>query len=359
MKITINLIFFLVAMNANGQVLMPNQNKEYIVSEINTDIFTHDSIWRGADGAASIDLKNGKVLWLFSDTFIDTQAKKQRKHATMINNSIAILHGSSLDRTKMAYFYQGELSDPKSFFSIPGDTWFWTGHGTLIDGQLVVFLIEEKSTPEDPGFEAVGWYIALIQNPNDSPLEWDITYIKGTDTNQIIVGSSAVFIDENYLYAYGVAEPQTHHVYLARFQLNDIKQGKLNDMEWWNNKVWTSRSPIDDNTTPLFVGQTEFSVHFDPRLNQYIQIQTHGFGAASLGYRKAEKPQGPWSEPILFYQPKINHQNEFVYTANAHPEFTDQEGVLITYNINNSLFEKLLEDESIYFPKTVKLKVLQ
>ena len=63
---------------------------------------------------------------------------------------------------------------------------------------------------------------------------------------------------------------------------------------------------------PLFEGQTEFSVHYQPDLEQYIQIQTYGFGHASIGYRLADQPEGPWSAPVIFYKPYLEDQQEFL-----------------------------------------------
>jgi len=79
-------------------------------------------------------------------------------------------------------------------------------------------------------------------------------------------------------------------------------------------------------------------------------------GHASIGYRLAERPEGPWSEPIIFYKPHLKSQKDFIYSANAHPEIT-ADGILITYNINNSDFDELIKNEEIYFPKLIKIKL--
>ena len=86
-----------------------------------------------------------------------------------------------------------------------------------------------------------------------------------------------------------------------------------------------------------------------------MQIQSFGFGHAELGYRLAAQPQGPWSEPVIFYKPVYVDEQEFMYSARAHPEQT-KEGVLITYNINNFDFGKLVHNEEIYFPRLIKLE---
>jgi len=95
-------------------------------------------------------------------------------------------------------------------------------------------------------------------------------------------------------------------------------------------------------------------VHYDQELKKFIQIQTYGFGQASIGYRLADHLYGPWSEPIIFYTSTLKDDNEFVYTANAHPEFKS-DGLFVTYNINNGNFGRLMNNEDIYFPKIIRV----
>ena len=328
---------------------------QFEVEEIDNGVFRNDKFWRGADGAATIDLENGKILWLFSDTFIDTAGTGLRSNSVMINNSLAVQDGNELEKSKLSFYWKGERDNPKSFFELPGETWFWTGHGIVVKGKLVIFLFEEKSTSEGFGFESVGWTVAIIDNPNDDPAKWKMKYVKGPENFGVIVGSSAVLKDSNYVYAFGVKEPGTHETYLLRFEMEKLAQGDLKGMECWVENAWTKKVYHEPIQAALFSGQTEFSVHFEPKLGKFIQIQTYGFGKSSIGYRLAEQLQGPWSDSVIFYTPKLNHDKEFNYTANAHPELKST-GILITYNINNFDFEQLVKDESIYFPKLIMLK---
>jgi hypothetical protein len=324
------------------------------VHEVDNSIFTGDKFWRGADGAASIDLGNEKVLWLFSDTFINVNGTGIRSNSVMINNSIAIQQGYDLENAYMTFYCKGSQKEPKSFFELPISNWFWTGHGVMVEDKLIVFLLEEKSTKKGIGFEAVGWYVVIIDNPIDNPLNWKMKYIKGPETFGVIVGSSAVLKDDSYIYSYGVKEPATHEVYLLRFEINKLMNNIINDIEWWVNGNWESGIDCEPNSSYLFIGQTEFSVHYQKDINKYLQIQTFGFGQANLGYRTSDHPEGPWSEPVIFYKPQLQDQQDFVYSANAHPELT-ADGILITYNINNGDFGKLVSNENIYFPKFVKI----
>jgi len=330
--------------------------QQFEVTESDNTFFRNDKFWRGADGAATIDLENGKILWLFSDTFIDTDGTGKRTNSKMINNSIAIQEGNGPGKSNISFYRKGKTKKPKAFFELPGKTWFWTGHGTMLNGKLVIFLFEEKATNEGLGFESVGWYVAIIDNPNDNPELWKINYKKGPETFGIIVGSSAVLKDSKYVYAFGVKEPGTHETYLLRFEKDQLAKGDLLGMEWWINNSWTKNVLEEPKLAVLFSGQTEFSVHFDNQLEKYIQIQTYGFGHSSLGYRVADRLQGPWSEPVIFYTPQLKNEKEFSYTARAHPELK-ADGLLITYNVNNFDFGQLVNDETIYFPKIVTLKI--
>ena len=356
MKSLLFAILFIATITLNGQALGELEGIQIEVNEVDNAIFTADKFWRGADGAASIDLENGKVLWLFSDTFIDPNGTGKRSNSKMINNSVAIQEGNSLDKGKISFYHKGNQRKPKSFFELPGETWFWTGHGILANDKLVIFLFEEKSIEADPGFEAVGWYMAIIDNPFENPLHWKIRYVKGPDTFGVIVGSSAVLKDKDFIYAYGVKEPSSHEVYLLRLPINKMGEEDVAEVEWWNEGDWTIRKEMLPAPSPLFIGQTEFSVHFQDDLQQYVQIQTYGFGAASIGYRLADKLEGPWSQPVIFYQTQLKNKKEFVYSANAHPEILS-DGILVTYNVNNGDFKEMINNEHIYFPKFIRVKI--
>lgn len=330
------------------------QGRMVSVRELNNQIFKKDGYWRGADGAGTIELNSGKILWLFSDTFIDQAGTGIRANSgKMIRNSIALQSSDSLT-SPITYYYGGTRQEPDDFFKIPGKNWLWTGQGAVIGDKLVIFLFEETSIPTGMGFETVGWHVAIVDNPEETPDVWRISYFKGADTYGVIVGSSAVLQDDDYVYAFGVKEPGTHETYLLRFDKNRLVEGDLSEMEWWVESKWTDKVFEEPDSSLLFTGQTEFSVHFDKQLKKYIQIQTYGFGKASIGYRLADHLTGPWSASVIFYTPALKEAKEFVYTARAHPEYSTDR-IIITYNINNFDFGRLLNDEEIYFPKIIQL----
>lgn len=318
--------------------------------------FTKDPVWRGADGAASIDLGNGKVVWLFSDTFISDSAGSRRK-SEIIRNSIAIQDGYDLEKASLKYYWNNSGNKPTAFFQAKNNEWYWLGHGIMIKDRLLIFLLREKEVKTGLGFESTGWDAVLILNPKDDPSVWKMKYIEGGDTYGTTAGSAAILKDENYIYVYGAVEPGTHEVYLLRWPLKDAWSGNLSKPQWWLNDKWGARKKTDPAPESLFIGATEYSVHYDSALRKYIQVQSFGFGEATIGLRMADKPQGPWSDPYMIYTPDYTGiKKPFMYSAKSHPELKSN-GIYITYNINSFDFEELLDQQAIYFPKFIKLRI--
>jgi hypothetical protein len=336
------------------------------VYEISVDIskqfdhfFTHDTTWRGADGAASVDMGNGKVLWLFSDSFISLDSPFSRKKSVFVRNSVATQQGYDIKTASLKFYWNRSGKKPKGLFSLPGKTWFWTGHGTRIKDKLVIFLIKERGTKKGLGFEAIGWSAVLISNPDDEPSAWNMKYIEGPETFGTIAGSAAVLTDENYLYAYGAVEPSTHEVYILRWKLSDAYAGNFAQTEWWINGTWTERKTKLPIPAPLFIGGTEYSVHYDSLLKKFIQVQSFGFGEGKIGIRMADKIMGPWTEPYFIYTPDYpGVKQPFMYSVKAHPELV-ADGIYITYNVNSFDFGELIENQTIYFPKFILLKIVK
>lgn len=334
----------------NIKVEIPGETNKY---------FTNDAVWRGADGAASVDLENGKVIWLFSDGFICKDSSRSRKNSWMIRNSIAIQDGYDLKTAKIRYYWANTERKPEAFFHIPGNFWFWTGHGIMIKDKLLVFLFKVHSVKTGLGFETLGWYAVLISNPFVDPSEWKMEYIKGSETFGYVAGSAAVLKDEQYLYAFGAVEPGTHEVYLLRWKLAEAYTGNIAKPEWWINGKWSERKAMNPVPEPLFIGGTEYSVHYDRSLKKFIQIQSFGFGEGKIGIRMSDSLKGKWTEPFMIYTPDYQGINKpFMYSAKAHPELSG-DGIYITYNINSFDFGELIENQTIYFPKFILIKITE
>lgn len=319
--------------------------------------FSQNKNWRGGDGAASIPLGNGKVLWLFGDSFISTDTSGCRTHSTLVRNSIGIQEGLYMKKGTLKFYWGESDQKPTSFFIRNDSNWYWPGHGMMIKDRLIVFLMNIHKTDSGLGFEAIGWDAVLIENPTEDPLNWKMKFITGANPYKTIAGSAAIIKDSKYLYAYGVVEPSTHEVHLMRWTLDDAYSGNLNDPEYWSNDKWIAQKEMHNPPDVLFIGGTEFSVHYDRKLKKYIQVQSFGFGEAVIGIRMSGKPEGKWSEPLIIHRPDYaGIKKPFMYSAKAHPEQKGKK-LCITYNINSFDFNELLNNQEIYFPKVIWLNL--
>jgi len=229
----------------------------------------------------------------------------------------------------------------------------------MIKDKLIVFLMKVREVKTGLGFEAFGWSAVLIANPTDEPSKWKMKYLDGPETYGLISGSAAVLKDDKYLYAYGAVEPSTHEIYVLRWEIDHAYTGNIANPEWFMNGRWSERKTRYPVPEPLFIGGTEFSVHYDAALKKYIQVQSFGFGEAKIGIRMADSLQGKWTEPYLFYTPEYaGIRKPFMYAAKAHPELHG-DGLYITYNVNSFDFGELIENQNIYFPKFIWVKIVE
>jgi len=355
--LTLLLLLFLARICFSQPVDTTNYRIAVTSAGRTNNFFRNDKVWRGADGAASVDLGNGRVLWLFSDGFIASDSSGSRKNSKMIRNSVAIQQGYDLNSATIRYYWNRIGKEPHSFFPESGQHWFWTGHGVMVREKLILFLTKMRGVKTGLGFEAVEWVAVLVSNPQEEPSRWKMKYLEGVETFGTIVGSAAVLKDESYLYAFSVLEPGTHEAYLLRWKISEVCDGNLASPEWWFNGEWAARKTKEPVPEPLFVGATEYSVHWDAALKKYIQIQSHGFGAGSIGLRMADHLQGPWTDLRIFYKPDYTGITKpFMYAAKAHPELK-AEGVVITYHINSFDFGELVENQDIYFPRFLEINI--
>lgn len=81
-------------------------------------LFRRDPRWLGADAASSVDLKDGRILWIFDNTRFDAAARGGRwGDGTRIGTTVALQHGTDPVACSIT-FYWGVTADgaPTTFF---------------------------------------------------------------------------------------------------------------------------------------------------------------------------------------------------------------------------------------------------
>src|SRR5580692_8707248 len=82
-------------------------------------VFHQDARWLGADGAYTIDLQDGRVLWLFGDSFIADTVADTRSASTLVRNSVAVMAGHDPAAAAMQFAWH-DAATPDSFFAETG-----------------------------------------------------------------------------------------------------------------------------------------------------------------------------------------------------------------------------------------------
>lgn len=319
-------------------------------------LFRTDPRWLGSDDAYSVDLGDGRVLWLFGDSFIATGRMNHRIQSEMIRNSVAIQSGYDPSTASMQFYWRTQDGEPRSFFPEEDEIWFWPGHGIAVGDNLLIFLMAIRSSSEGLGFESAGWRAVSVFNFERTPSEWHLEWLE-TPENPfgLVVSGSVVQIGE-YVCAFCVQEPD-HTIHLVRWPLAQAMNKDLSQPQWWagEEKRWVAQQDLLQEPQPLFSeGQNEFTVHYEPLLDQYLEIQTVGFGKADLGFRLADAPTGKWSSIERFYRPEEYQISKvMIYAAKAHPHLTGADLVL-TYATNSLSFARLVVSDDLYYPRFLR-----
>jgi hypothetical protein len=321
-------------------------------------LFHQDPRWLGADGAYSVDLGGGRVLWLFGDTFVATSPAHVRSEATMVHNTVAIQTGTDPSQATIVFRWgttSGASAAPDAFFPGPGADWYWPAHGALVEGRLVVFLSRIASASGGLGFQAAGWTAVRVDDVTGDPAVWKSTPLTTPASSLGVTFGEAALVQAGYLYAFG-ADDQSHAVHLVRWPTAAVLQGDLSAPAWWTPSGWVAQSSLTAAPAPLFAdGATELSVGPDPRGSGWMEVQTVGFGAATLDIRSAPAFTGPWGPALVAYTPPEDSRPDIlVYAGKAHPELTGAP-LVATYATNSTSFSALVADTTLGYPRFVRV----
>jgi hypothetical protein len=314
-------------------------------------LFHSDPRWLGADGAYSIDLGHGRVLWMFSDSFVTRKPGDVRWHAAFVHNTIAIQSGYDPSHATIKFYWRTRRGEPTEIFPSEGAVWMWPGSGIRVGDRLLLFCdrVAADHAKDSLGFKSIGWNAYWVTNPDDEPVNWKFK-IAARISDTVIMASQAL-ADGGFVYLFGQSEPE-HDLYMARLSAQNFANGKLGALQWWTGSDWqraqAGRQPV------LHDAGTEPSVQHDPYGTGFIEVTSVGFGAADLAMRRAQNLEGPWSAAQKIYRPpESDAPDAFVYAGKSHAELKGAD-LILTYATNGP-DEKVAKDMSLYFPRFVKV----
>ncbi|MEZ4946434.1 MAG: DUF5005 domain-containing protein [Cyclobacteriaceae bacterium] len=303
------------------------------------NLFTQSKGWTGGDATYSVDLKNGKTLWMFGDTFIDQVSEdRSRPSFKLINNSLVLQDGLTLHT-----FHGGTAVQPKAF-AIPPETsdWYWPGDGTIANGKLYLFM-HGFGTGGGGAWDFFRTSVDLLTiNPETMAIESNVRLFD----DPVISWGANIMEDTDYTYVYGVLSNSSgKSLYVARTN-EDLSVA----WEYFDGNTW-STNPFDAES--LFKGLSEqFSVFKDGDV-YYFLTQNNIFGK-QISLYNASAPTGPFEDGKIVYCTPETGGDIFTYNAFAHDHIYS-DSLLVSYNINSFEFNDLLESADNYRPYFVRI----
>jgi len=320
-----------------------------------TNLFMDNSGgFTGGDGTYSVALPDGRTAWIFGDTFIggvNPDNSRQHQDPIYIRNSVVVQDGDSL------HTLYNMINGKRASFAIPpavleegsgvteDSVWFWPGDGYVEQDYLVLFFSEFIKTGDDMwGFGWNGTWIGKYSLPGLEQQSLE-KIVAGDQTN--IHFGHAILEEKEYIYIYGGGDKRPH---AARF----LKGNVNGPWEYFDGEGW-SKDLEDAKAMGDIDGSEQFSVL---NLNEtYILVTQMGGISNEICSFTAATPFGPWGNRQKLYTtplPDTTH-NLFTYNAVAHPQFIENNRLLVSYNTNSYELADHFRDATIYRPRFIRV----
>jgi len=298
-----------------------------------TEFFRRTNGIVACDGAFSVPLSDGRVLWLFGDSYVDCYREGTIPCLFQVRNC-AMLHDTHDVQSVESLI--GKHAGIQSFFKNgpAEDPWFWPVSGFQHRNSVYVYLttLRKKGTG-NLGFASIGQdHLARLTFPKIDVAE----YIPLPNFNGIDFGTGFIYEPaETYTYAYGQKRDRTTlNIFLARFPTSTPGTNWM----FWSGTGWSS-SPT--NAIPVasqratsisvckvrgkfLLTSSEFSIACDQGKEIYMSV--------------SRQPTGPFTARKKIFTVDDTYQGHypFFYLPVAHPEFINsKEEILVTYCLNN------------------------
>ena len=299
--------------------------------------------WAGGDGNYSAPLPDGRVAWLFNDTFLGPvgDGSSITPHAP-VHNTIVTAHRSSHRPERL--IMNGTAEAPRPLVGPPGtaEPWYWNGDGIVDDGKLYVFEFKQQAAGGGHfGFEWIATDLATFSVP-----ELELDGVQPTyDANNVQWGVE-LLRDGDYIYIYGMETAfLDKHVHIARAPVGELG----GDWEFYTGSGWSADE--DDSARVLRAVGASYGV---ARVrDRYVLATTDQFLGSEIYLHTADTPVGfAGTERVTIYdtpegQPEYDEDaagDIYTYNVAAHPHLNTPNTLVLSYNVNSTEIADLNRD---------------
>ncbi|WP_419667821.1 DUF4185 domain-containing protein [Streptomyces sp. 2-1] len=337
--------------------------------------------WTGGDGTHSVRLPDGRVLWLFSDTYLGQVYRPPNPAgesyawrdttAPLVRNSAVVMEDGRLQRTLPAPLF----ADPA-----PGQ-WRWPVAARVeprspgSSEQVVRVVLWTRTTGTYPWIYGVptATEVATLSLP-DLRLEGIVRVLDQQrvqdPAQRVLFGTTALTDDGDWTYVFGgddaraAAQPASK-AYVAR-----VPRGRLADpgaWRYWDGERWTIPSlmkPVLGDGGRKGVGSA-FTVARDGGTYVLFTMAAGAEGLTTITSYWACSPTGPWHGPGKGFSPPLPEQRAGVaaYNPQLHPTVS-RGRLVLSYDVNwldanggVAAQANLSRNVSLYRPRFVTLRL--
>ena len=368
--------------------------------------------WYGGDAAYSVPLPRStdsegslQSVWLFGDSFVERRNQPGRRAYPYVHNSIGISRCEANGHWSIDIFWRSqEEANASAFFQPnPESAWvaeilertgqapyYWPMDGFVLDGKLFIGLLRvAHSEPRGPfslPFRLVGTDLARIDNPNASPMDWQIRILTMSEDESFFPGT-AFAVQGEYVYAFAFFDRNDGHAPrgLIRIPVEAMLHSTValpRVIETFVDRAsWQPGLLPKHAATLIPTDATEMSIHWNPARGRWIAVESTpsqaGTDASQRGIiriHEADTLVGPWSEGTpLFRMPELKPSDDdttdpniFCYAAKAHAQYSPPDELVISYVCNLFarspeeglvVLEELTHRPDLYRPRVVRVPV--
>jgi hypothetical protein len=306
--------------------------------------------WAGSDGTYTTRLPDGRIAWMFNDTFLGPVNKNGSlpADAGFIHNSIVVA-----DHHRLTTVIGGTPEHPQSLVGPTSNPptpdpanrtsyWYWNDDGIVDGGKLRLFEAKIVPTNSPPPFD-FAWSgemdIASFSLP-------DLRLESVTPTySQDGVNWGTQLLDYGpYIYVYGT---------LNGLRVARARRGQLmGQWEFYTGTGWSA-----DPTSSEVIIENVGTGGMTPVGGQFVYTYTPGLIDPTIYVYTAPSPVGPFSAPTAIYRPPEASGNIYTYNVAAHPELSRRpDRLVISYNVNSFQLSDLYSDINNNRPRFLELE---
>ncbi len=313
--------------------------------------------WTGGDGGESVALAGGRTAWLFDDSYLGKVVRGARPESVFLHNMVVVQDQNSLttryrtwDRTPLELMNRGIPLGSKRFY--------WSDDGIQADGSLWVTYSKYYYPGKPTVFGFVRLGEVLVRYSLRTMRTESITRVP--DAARVIWGTWMTYHGP-YVYIYGAETAKdglSTDVYLARAHLSDL----VSPWQYWDGSEWSSDASLAAVISNSAGGQ--FSVTKVGNVYVLVTMGT-GFLNRRVWVSFSCRPMGPFTNRKLAYTTTgrggVYGTNGipglYTYGVTVHPELSQGDQLVISYDVNTSDWALLNENVNIVRPRYARINI--